>query len=507
MTEIERSPRLVLTAAITLAIVAALLAPAVLPAQALQVPPAAGAAGAELPGNIPTPRPAPPTPASIVSRTPSPYLGSVPSGTATADEIPLTLADAIARGLQSNLGAIDADLDVRTAEAERQRALSTLLPQLAGRLHHQTGEVSLIQFGFQLPGVPTIIGPFSYQDARIGLTEQLFNYQDIESYRAAREAARAASLNRDDSRDTVVLAVGAAYFQVVSSQARVATAEAQQKASRSLADLAASQVQNGLAPAIDSLRAQVQAQTDEQRLAVGRAQLEKDRLSLARLIGLPAGQRFRVTTEVAYQPWTGPSAEEALQAAYQSRNDLKSAAAAVQAAELARRAAGAERIPALAVNADYGRIGKNLAKTDSTFTVAADVTVPLFTGGKTAAAEARAQALLDRRKAELADLRSRVDYEVRSAFFDLQASQTSVEVAKKNIDLAQQALVQAEDRFKNGVTGNVEVVLAAQAVAAANENYIASLFSHNFSKLALLKAMGVAEKGVRQYLDTNTGGK
>src|SRR5262249_27192839 len=83
----------------------------------------------------------------------------------------------------------------------------------------------------------------------------------------------------------------------------------------------------------------------------------------------------------------------------------------------------------------------------------------------------------------------------------------SVEVAKRNIDLAQQALVQAEDRFKNGVTGNVEVVLAAQAVAAANENYIASLFSHNFSKLALLKAMGLAERGVRQYLDTNTGGK
>jgi outer membrane protein TolC len=501
MTDLDRSPRLALAGAL---LAAALAAPGALLAQA---PPPAGAAGAELPGTIPTPRPAAPTPASIVSRTPSPYLGSVPSGTATAEEIPLSLSDAIARGLSSNLGAIDADLDVRTAESEQQRALSSLLPQLAGRIHHQTGEVSLIQFGFQLPGIPTIIGPFSYQDARIGLTEQLFNYQDIESYRAAREAARAASLTRDDSRDTVVLAVGAAYFQVVSSQARVTTSEAQQKASRSLADLATSQVQNGLSPAIDSLRAQVQAQTDEQRLAVARAQLEKDKLSLARLIGLPAGQRFRITTEVAYQPWTGPAAEDALKAAYQSRNDLKSATAALHAAELARRAAGAERIPALGFNADYGRIGKNLGRTDSTFTVAADLTVPLFTGGRTAAAEARAQALLDRRKAELADLTSRVDYEVRSAFFDLQAAQTSVEVAKRNIDLAEQAFAQSEDRFKNGVTGNVEVVLAAQAVAAANENYIASLFSHNFSKLALLKAMGVAEQGVRQYLDTNTGGK
>jgi outer membrane protein TolC len=487
--------------------VAAAVALAPLALRAQSAPPPAGAAGAELPGNIQTPRPAPPSPASIVSRSPSPYLGSVPSGTATADEIPLTLADAIARGLASNLGAIDADLDARIAEAGRQRALSTLLPQLAGRVHHQTGEVSLIQFGFQLPGVPTIIGPFSYQDARIGLTQQLFNYQDLESYRAAREAARAARLSRDDSRDTVVLAVGAAYYQVVASRARVATSEAQRKASRSLADLAASQVENGLSPAIDSLRARVQAQTDEQRLAVAESQLEKDMLSLARLIGLPAGQRFRVVTEVAYQPWTGPATDEALKTAYASRNDLKSAAAAFHAAELARRAAGAERIPSLGLNADYGRIGKNLARTDSTFTVAADLTVPLFTGGRTAAAVAQAQANLDRRRAELADLTSRVDYEVRSAFLDLQAAQTSVEVAQKTIDLAEQALAQAEDRFKNGVTGNVEVVLAAETVAAANENYIASLFSHNFSKLALLKAMGLAEQGVRQYLDTTTGGK
>ena len=213
MTDPDRSPRLALAAALAIAAIAAIAALALAPAALLaQVPPPAGAAGAGLPGNIETPRPAPPSPASIVSRTPSPYLGSVPAGTATADEIPLTLADAIARGLASNLGAVDADLDVRTAEAERQRALSTLLPQLAARIHHQTGEVSLIQFGFQLPGVPTVIGPFSYQDARIGLTEQLFNYQDIESYRAARAAARAASLTRDDSRDTVVLAVGAAYF-------------------------------------------------------------------------------------------------------------------------------------------------------------------------------------------------------------------------------------------------------------------------------------------------------
>ncbi len=497
---LSSAPAALAAAGLAIAILALLAA-----APAAAQDPAAGAP--QIPNQIATPRPAPPAPAAIISRSPSPYLGSVPSGEATAEEIPLSLSDAIARGLGSNLGAIDAGLDAKTADAERQRALSALLPQLTGRVHHQTGEISLVQFGFVLPGVPTVIGPFSYQDARIGLTQQLFNYQDLETYRAAREAARAAGLNRDDSRDTVVLAVGAAYFQVVASRARVATAEAQQKGSAALASLAADQVKNGVSPAIDSLRAQVQSSTDTQRLAVARAQLEKDKLSLARLIGLPVGQRFAVTTDIAYQPWSGPAAAEAVKTALASRNDLRSAAAALRAAELARHAAGGERVPSVGLNADYGRIGKTLASTDSTFTIAADVTVPLFTGGRIAAAEAKAEANLERKKAELADLTSRVDYEVRSAFLDLEASQTSVEVAKTNIDLARQALTQAEDRFKNGVTGNIEVVLAEEAVAGAEENYIASLFSHNFSKLSLLKAMGLAEKGVQQYLETTTGGK
>jgi outer membrane protein TolC len=147
----------------------------------------------------------------------------------------------------------------------------------------------------------------------------------------------------------------------------------------------------------------------------------------------------------------------------------------------------------------------------------AQVSVPLCTGGRSAAAEAQASALLERRRAELADFKGRLDADIRSAFLDLQAAQTSVEVAQKTIDLADQAFTQAKDRFENGVTNNVEVVLAAGSVVAAHENYIASLFSHNFSKLSLLRAMGLAEQGVKQYLSgasgvsgasgTNPGGK
>jgi len=466
---------------------------------AAQIPPGATA------GAIATPRPAPPTAGSLVSRSPSPFFGSVPQGTATAEEIPLSLSDAIDRGLQTNLGAIDGDIDARLAESLRQRALSALLPQLDGTVRQFRGEVALVTFGFKIPGLPDVIGPFSYQDARVSVNQQILNLEALRNYQASRESARAAHLSAADARDVVVLAVGAAYFQLVADQARVETAQAQLKSSQALDQLAAHQVEAGVVPSIDSLRARVQRQTDEQRLAVTQAAFEKDKLGLARAIGLPAGQRFRVTTAVAYQPWTGPAQEQALQLAYQSRSDYKSAESALAAADLAWRAVRDERLPTVGVSADYGRVGKTLGTTDGTFTLNAAVSVPIWNGGRTGAAEAQAAATLERRKAELADYKARLDAEVRSAFLDLQAAQTSVEVAEKTVELSEQALTQAQDRFQNGVTNNVEVVLAAGSVAAAHENYIASLFSHNFSKLSLLRAMGLAEQGVKQYLSGVSG--
>jgi outer membrane protein TolC len=455
--------------------------------------------------NIPTPLPPAPSPATIAGGT-SPYQGSVPAGEATAEVLQLSLADALERGLRTNLGVVDRDLDSRVALADRQRALSGLLPQLNGNLRHWTGELSLVTFGFTFPGLPQVIGPFSYQDARVTATQQLFNLQLLLDYRSARESARAADLSLADARDLVVVVVGGAYYQVVASAARVDTTQAQLKASQSLEELAGNQVRSGLTAAIDSFRSTVQRQSDQQRVAVAEAALDKDKLTLARLIGLPAGQRFALSTPVPYVPWSGPTEEQALKTAYEARSDLKSAAAALRSAELARQAAEAERLPSVAVSGDYGRVGKNLATTDGTYTLTAGISVPIYEGGRIRSEVTRAEAKLARRRAEYADLKGRVDYEVRSNFLDLRATETSVEVARSNVDLAERTLAQAQDRFANGVTNNVEVVLAEQQLAAAHENYIASLFAHNFTKLALLRAMGQAEQGVRQFLSGQAPG-
>jgi hypothetical protein len=166
--------------------------------------------------------------------------------------------------------------------------------------------------------------------------------------------------------------------------------------------------------------------------------------------------------------------EGATEEALQQRADLASAAADVKAAEAMRRAERAQRLPVLALNANYGGGGPNAADFTQVYEVAGSVSVPIYTGGWIAADIEQAEADLERRRAEYEDLHRRVAYDVRFAWLDVNASQSSVAVAAKNRDLAGRALGQSQDRYLNGVTNYLEAVQAQAVVAAAEENYIES---------------------------------
>jgi outer membrane protein TolC len=100
------------------------------------------------------------------------------------------------------------------------------------------------------------------------------------------------------------------------------------------------------------------------------------------------------------------------------------------------------------------------------------------------------------------NLRAQIDFDVRTALLDLNAAADQVEVARTSLDLANQTLDQARDRFTAGVADNLEVVQAQESVASANESYIASLYAHNVAKLSIARAIGFAEQGVKQYLES-----
>ena len=433
------------------------------------------------------------------------FLGSTPTGKATGTVSQLSLQDALQRGLKYNLGLLESDQATRASRAARLRALNYLLPNVTARLQSSVQQVNLKALGINIPfpGFATIVGPFGTVDSRVYLSQTAFNWSDIKSWKSATENQRAADYTYRSGRDLVVLAVGNAYLLVIADGALVDSTRAQVNTAQTLYQRAVDRKKAGVIAAIDELRAKVELQTQQQRLIAQQNQLGKDKLGLARVIGLPTGQEFTLADSVPFKPLTGITLEEALPRAYVSRADYQSAKVQVRAAELARQAAVAENYPSLSVSTNYGVIGPNFANSHGTVTFQGTLNVPIFQGSRVRADVLQADAALQQRRVELEDLRGRIDDQVRSAFLDLTSASDLVAVAQSNIDLANQTLTQAQDRFAAGVTDNLEVVQAQESVAEANQSYISSLYSHSLAKLNLAQAVGIAEQVALQYL----GGK
>jgi outer membrane protein TolC len=434
----------------------------------------------------------------------SPFLGSEPEGKATAEVLPIDFKEAIDRGLRNNLGLLLSGDNTITARGERWKELSNLLPNVSARVQENVQTQSLTALGLKASvlhaPIPRVIGPFNYLDARASLSQSLFNFKDIEKERAASESLKSAQYSYKDARELVVLAVGNAYLQAIATAARIETTEAQVKSSQALYDKAVDQQKAGLSPAIDTLRAQVELQTRQQQLIVSRNDFAKQKLALARVIGLPPGQEFILTEKAPYQSLAPMPLDTYLQRAYASRSDYQAAMSQVRAAELSRRAAAAGRYPSLDVNANYGDIGVTPAHSNGTWQVNGSLNIPIFAGNKVHSDVLEADAQLKQARSQLGDLRGRIDYEVRTALLDLNAAAEQVEVARSSVDLAEQALAQSQDRFTAGVADNLEVVQAQESVAAAHESYIQSLYAHNLAKVELVYAIGDAEDGVKRFL-------
>lgn len=461
--------------------------------------------------SISTPRPINPAasttnPSALATQTQNPYLGSTPAGRATSEVIALSLRDAVERGLRYNLGLIESNQGSAEARAQRLRALSALLPDLSVKGEQAFENISFKEVGLgrlpPIPGVgalPSTSGNFGYQDARVSLSQSVYSKELHDRYRAQKNVENASLFSTRDARDVVVYAVGVAYLQVAASVARVATARAQLETARQLDQQTRDQVRNEVSPEIDPIRAQVELQTAEQRLVNATDALEKDKLTLGRLIGLPIDQKFALADSAAYRTVENLTLESVTGEALQFRSDLRSAEANIRAAEYGVGAEKAQRYPTFALNANYGGAGVNVGSFNSVYAVAGSVSFPIFTGGRIRADIDEAEARLNRRKAEYEDLKGRVAYDVRVARLDLEASDSAVKVAEKNEALAERALAQSRDRYGNGVTNYLEVIQAQEAVTAARENHIQSLYSFNVAKAALARAMGVAERRFAEF--------
>jgi len=432
----------------------------------------------------------------------NPFQGSVAAGEASAQAIDLSLDEGIQRGLKANLGIILSGAQTAAARGERLSQLQSLLPAVDASAKETDMQVDLAAEGFRIPGFPTMIGPFGFTDVRASLSWSLIDVASLRNYLAARHNFTAAQLSAQDAREMVVLVVGNAYLLTLADETRVASVEAQVATAKISLNQAVANHQAGTAPLLDELRARVDYQSLEQQLIAARNSLEKDKLALARTIGLPLAQSFNLSDKAPYAAFDQLDVEATIRQAHANRKDLAAMVEQAKAAEEQRKAATAERLPTLKFNGDYGDIGTTLSHSHGTGDATGTLSAPLFEEFALRGEAQVAQAQLDTAQARLSDKNAQVDADVRDALLDIASTGKQVEVARSSVELANETLSEAQQRYANGVSDNLAVSQAEQSVAQANDQYVTSLYRHNVAKLSLARALG-AGQSYKNYL----GGK
>jgi outer membrane protein len=403
----------------------------------------------------------------------------------------LTLKQAVQLALKQNPQRVIAHLLAFESDRNRDIARSALLPQA-----HIEGQGSINQYNIQsIERAPmrAPAGPFQLIEAGPAFSQTILNFPQIRGYQIGREGTRQSRADEQTTRETVVNSVVDQYLLILRALATRDAAKVRVALAQRLYDQATELQKTGIGLNIDTVRANVELQNERQNLIDAETLTHTTTYGLAELLDLPRDQDLEVSDRLDF--FDLPVLDKALllNQALTSRPEIRSLNSQKRIAELTTDSAREQRLPELDFSGFWFYQGSRFNNGIPAYTYAVSLQFPLFTGGRIRAEEARAK-LEEQRVAEIRrQLEAQIVDQVKSAIDQLTAARNSVEVANLGYTLAQEEVAQAERRFRAGVTTNVEVITAQDALARASDNQIGALFQFNLSRASLAHATGEIE--------------
>jgi outer membrane protein TolC len=440
------------------------------------------------------------------------YYGSVTAVPPTDSVLPLTLDDAIRLGLENNLALTIARDQQKTASGQRLEAMNALLPNINLQGQNGVHQYNLAAEGFRgqlissFPGLPpggiTIdyVPTVTVTQGQVNLDQTLVSVPAIEQYRAAKQGETAAFYNMQSSRGLVVLNVATAYLQALAASSQLDYARELLKTDEVALNQAVAQHEAGTAAKLDELRARVEYQSQQQVVIAQENSFEKAKIALEREIGLSVLQKIQLTDSSPYAELEATTIDQAKQEAYANRQDYQSMIHQIRQSQLELGAAKHERLPALTFGGFYGVQGITGSVYHGVFSAQGELEVPLFQEAKFRGDRQTASAQLNSLYSQMADLKAKIDQQLRDSLLDLITQQQLVQVAHSNLDLAATALDQASQRYRAGIDDNLPLVQAQSTLADAQSQYVNTVYQYNQAKIGLARNLGLIDTQYAAYL-------
>jgi outer membrane protein len=406
----------------------------------------------------------------------------------------LTLHDAVDMALKQNPQVQIANLNVAVTQENQTIARSALLPQANLAVSEAVQRVNLDAFlGMKIAGFPEHSGPFWLFQGGSNGSLPLLDLVAWHRWRQSQETTKGASARELTVREENVQLVVSQYLGSLRASADVSAAQSRVELAKALFDQATDLQNNGVGTGIDTLRANVQFQNEQQRLIEARTAVATSLFGLARLLNIDPHQSIELADLSEFYHTPAFSADETMERAFVERPEMKALASQIRSTELEKRSAQAARIPRVALNAAWTEQGISPGSAIPAYEVGVGMDVPLYTGGRIRAQVAVEDIELKKLNQQQTDLRNQIAQEVKTAAAQLDAAKSEVDVANLGVDLAREEVTQARDRFQAGVANNIEVITAQDELARANDNQIVALYRYNQARADLAHATGQME--------------
>jgi len=182
----------------------------------------------------------------------------------------LTFQDALRLARDRQIETLVADRRVSEALARFHEARASLLPQVSASASQWRQTRNLAAQGLTFPGIPNVIGPFNSFDARLKLTQTIFDRGAVERLRGAQNSRLLSEAEHQKARQDAMALVATLYVEALRAQQGEDLAQAQLRRDESRAKLAYLGSRIGTSADIDSDDAQAALAGSQQRL-LGRA--------------------------------------------------------------------------------------------------------------------------------------------------------------------------------------------------------------------------------------------
>ena len=406
----------------------------------------------------------------------------------------LNLQQAVQMALKENPSVQIAALSLAESQKDKNIALANLLPQANLNASEHINRINIqAQIGLSFPGIPKGVGPFQVVQAGSDFSAPVFDLSLWRKWQASRKEVTTADAQRQSVREQIVLLVVSQYLTALRQHAEVTAAGAEVKLAQALYDQASDMEKRGVATGVDELRANVELQNQKQALIVAQTNEQIALYGLAKLLNIDPQRKIELADQASFSETPDVDENESLNKAYQARPEMRALEAEQQSLEYQKRADSDSRLPSLHFDGDYEQQGTQLNNAIPTYFLEGGVTVPLFTSGRIHNEIARDSLEVQKVQQSLLDEKNQVALDVRTAIAELDSARNQVQVANLGMQLAQEEVDQAQDRFKAGVADNIEVTTAQDALARAYENQISALYQYNQSRADLAHAIGKTE--------------